>query len=548
MNLGKPGRNEPCRCGSGKKYKNCCGGAGSHSPAGPAAPYNPAEINHLLQQGLALHQADRLAEAGEVYRRILDRAPQHPHALHLLGIVSTHTGNPSAAVELISKAIDIDSSTPYFFRSLGNALHALGRYDEEIACYDRAVDLNPGYTEAFYNKGNALQAQRRYSEAVQEYERALQLDPKYTQVHCAKGNALLADAKAELAISSYRRALSFDRCHVNSHFNLGVALHGVSNFAEAIQHFAHALDLKPDHADAANNMGNAYKEIGNNPAAEACYRKAIAIDRSHVSAFLNLANILRDRGANAEALNCFEKVLQLEPGNDLAKHLVATMRGEATDRAPDTYVERLFDNYANSFDEALLGGLNYQTPKKLALMLGAHCKLEAANFNILDLGCGTGLSGVMLAPYARTLVGVDLSANMLAKAAERNIYHRLEKAELQAMLGGESDSAYDVVLAADVFVYIGRLDGIAAEVKRVLPIGGYFAFSVEAIEQNDGDIEGEELPLYCLNSSARYAHSRRYLEELAGKFDFSLLQCRFDEIRLDKGKPIKGWLVLMQRK
>ena len=161
---------------------------------------------------------------------------------------------------------------------------------------------------------------------------------------------------------------------------------------------------------------------------------------------------------------------------------------------------------------------------------------------MLDLGCGTGLAGLEISPYARRLVGVDLSAKMLARAHLRNIYHRLEHSDLLLMMQGEESSSYDVVIAADVFVYLGVLDDIVSEVKRLLRPGGFFIFTVEALEALSCDVIGlENKPEYKLNQSGRYAHSAIYLEKLSSTNGFSSLSLISIPVRLEKGLPITAW-------
>jgi predicted TPR repeat methyltransferase len=168
--------------------------------------------------------------------------------------------------------------------------------------------------------------------------------------------------------------------------------------------------------------------------------------------------------------------------------------------------------------------------------------------DLLDLGCGTGLAGVAFAPYTRHLVGVDLSANMLARARARRLYQRLEHAELLSMMQREGNASYDVVVAADVFIYSGRLDEIFAEVKRLLRAGGLFAFSVESLDALSG--LAREMPHeakeYQLNASGRFAHASTYIQALALACGFRVNTMLSAPARLEDGKAVMAWLVLLE--
>ncbi|MEN6490100.1 MAG: methyltransferase domain-containing protein [Smithella sp.] len=202
----------------------------------------------------------------------------------------------------------------------------------------------------------------------------------------------------------------------------------------------------------------------------------------------------------------------------------------------------MFDGYANKFDTHLVHDLKYKTPTELISFLRQAVDFPVGEWDVLDLGCGTRLAGLEISPYARQMVGVDLSSKMLERAQSRNIYHRLEHSGLLLMMQGEESSSYDVVIAADVFVYLGVLDDIVSEVERLLRPGGFFIFTVEALEALAGEIIGlENKPDYKLNQSGRYAHSAKYLEKLSFANGFSSISLTSIPVRFEKGLPVTAW-------
>jgi predicted TPR repeat methyltransferase len=309
----------------------------------------------------------------------------------------------------------------------------------------------------------------------------------------------LAEAEA-----SYRRALQINPDFAEAHCNLGITLHSLGRLEEAVMNCQKALQLKPDYADAHSSLGITLQLLGR-------------FD---------------------EALAHFKERVRLTPGDVVAQHQIASLTGQKTERAPDQYVENVFDNYAERFDTHLQQVLQYDIPRKLVTLIAQYLP-AAARYNVLDLGCGTGLIGPEIAPYAKQLVGVDLSAKMLEKARARNLYQRLVRSELLSMMHDEPAGSFDMVFAADVFVYVGKLDEIVGEIKRLLSAGGIFAFSTEGIEAASIDDPG-----YRLEKTGRYAHSAGYLSGLAAANGFRILEMIPTQIRTEHGKPVNGQMAV----
>ncbi len=194
-------------------------------------------------------------------------------------------------------------------------------------------------------------------------------------------------------------------------------------------------------------------------------------------------------------------------------------------------MEALFDGYAADFDRHL-DELEYSAPE---LLLGGLVGRRYAR--ALDLGCGTGLVGRVVRPLVDRLEGLDVSAAMLERARATGAYDGLHQAELLAHLQQQAAGSVDLVLAADVFIYVGVLDAVFAAVRRVLAPGGVFAFS---IEEAPSGIDFE------LRATARYAHSERHLGELAARHGLvaHAREARAT-LRLEQRQPVAGlvmWL------
>jgi predicted TPR repeat methyltransferase len=237
-----------------------------------------------------------------------------------------------------------------------------------------------------------------------------------------------------------------------------------------------------------------------------------------------------DMDAAAEAWRMAQK---LDPDDRAGAALKLTLAGkaDASDAPPSAFVEALFDQYAEKFDRALVETLGYRVPELLAEAITAQGRKK---FGLaIDLGCGTGLMGERLRPMAETLVGYDISTEMLRKARVKGVYDRLEKADLQAF--SYDGPKADLVTAADVFMYVGALEGVMRTVSGMLADNGLFAFSVEKLDAADG---------FSLQPSRRYAHAEGYVRRVLGMAGLAVMSLEEKIIRQDRDEPVTGLIVI----
>jgi predicted TPR repeat methyltransferase len=207
-------------------------------------------------------------------------------------------------------------------------------------------------------------------------------------------------------------------------------------------------------------------------------------------------------------------------------------RGRQPSAAPAGFVRDLFDGYAADYDRHLLGPLAYRAHRALVEPLpGIVGRTVFAR--ALDLGCGTGLCGPLLRPFVSHLTGVDLSPRMLAEAAKSGAYDLLLAAEGVAVLEAEPAGSLDVVLAADVLIYIGDAEPLVRAAARALAPGGVLAFTVERLE--GGDAEGHRL-----DPTLRFRHADALWPRLARRHGFVLAAMRPEVLRTDQEHPVRG--------
>ena len=238
------GRNDPCPCGSGKKFKKCCGTAAKlGSPA-----------TQLLATAVRFHQAGQLVAAEACYRQVLATQPNLAEA-HL---------------------------------NLGHALMGQGKLDDAVAAQRQAIRIKPDLVLAYLNLGNALTYQGKFDEAVDACRRAIRIKPDFAEAHSNLGNALTGQGKFDEAIAAYRRAIRIKPDFAEAHYNLGHALTGQGKFDEAIAAYRPAIGIKPDYAEAYLGLGNALARQGKLDEAIAAYRQAIGIKPGFSKAFSTL--------------------------------------------------------------------------------------------------------------------------------------------------------------------------------------------------------------------------------------------------------------------
>ena len=320
--------------------------------------------------------------------------------------------------------------------------------------------------------------QGRNDEALALIERSLALVPDQADWCSNLGIVFQSNGRLDRAIEAYRRAIAIDPSHANAHNNLGVLLRATAQPVEAEAAYRAAIRLNPEHIDAYTNLGILLNGLKRTEEAAACYCKVITLRPKHREARKLLALAHCTLGEIGEAVKIFEEWLEEEPGDPIARHMLAACTGrDVPERASNGFVETTFDSFAASF-ESKLAKLSYRAPALVAAMLEDSGLAPSNRLDVLDAGCGTGLCGVLVAPFARRLVGVDLSEGMLAHAKEKNVYHALMKAELTEYLRDNSE-AFDLIVSADTLVYFGDLKGVIAACAGALRPNGLLVFTLE---------------------------------------------------------------------
>ena len=291
-------------------------------------------------------------------------------------------------------------------------------------------------------------------------------------------------------------------------------------------------------ADRRYEWAREAREAGDLAAAADLLAQALELAPDYASAWFALGEV-RDRlGEREAAVVAFRNAREADPADrhGAALHLIRLGAAPAA-AMPEDYVRTLFDGYAAGFDEALMRRLDYRAPELLLRAVeraraGGRMKFGA----VLDLGCGTGLAGIVFRPFSDWMVGVDLSPAMLAQARGKGIYDRLIEADIGRFLAGEAaiKAHYHLVLAADVFVYADDLTPLTAAIAAALAPAGILAFSVETHE-GDGVI---------LRDTLRYAHGEAHVRGALTAAGLNCVSLDFASTRTEKGVAVPGLIVV----
>ena len=421
-------------------------------------------LEEAMAYAILCQQAGHLADAEEVYRRVLERWPEPVGALHFSGVLA----------------------------------HQQGRTAEGLALIDRSLALDASQADCHNNRGIVLRAAGRLDEAAEAYRRAIEIEPGHANAHCNLGVLLRRDGRFDEAEAEYRKAIAIDPAHIDAHHNLGALLALKGRHQEAVLCFCKVTTLMPSHKEARRLLAAAHCTLGE----------------------------------REKAVRIYEDWIAEEPDSPIARHMLAACSGrEVPDRASDEYVERVFDGFASSF-AAKLAHLAYRAPDIInALVADASC-VPDKTLVVLDAGCGTGLCGPLMAPYARRLTGVDLSGAMLERAAERKVYDELYKSELVAFMRSHP-GAFDLIVSADTLVYFGALDEAIAAAAGALREGGVFAFTLEALVRPGAG------PGFELQTHGRYCHDRAYVDSLLRGAGLRP-EIADAELRMESGVPVAG--------
>jgi len=381
------------------------------------------------------------------------------------------------------------------------SFHRAGELAKARALYGRLLERDAADVDAL-NFSGMLEFQSGNRElGVSLLRRSVECKSDNPHAWLNLGNMLVATAGPAEGAEAYRRALAIDDVLPEAWYNLGVCERRLRRFDHAVIALTRALALRPDY-------GRGYEALG---------------------------SLLYKLDRMAEAAAVYRTWQTRDPQHPVARHMAAAMTArDVPARADDDYVTRLFDGFANTFDESL-AALSYRAPQLIANAVAELEGYQSGDLDLLDAGCGTGLCGPLLRSTARRLVGVDLSPKMIDRARARQVYDDLVIGELTNHLATHGD-AFDVVVSADTLCYFGDLAPVMRAAHQSLRRGGSLVFTVESLPDR---VAGG----YELQPHGRYAHTEAYVRAVLTESGFQPTSIDLDVLRRERGAEVPGWVV-----
>ena len=451
-------------------------------PRTPSKPSKPKKANglapnvhDLLARAVQLMDAGQTELAESTCRKVLARSPDEPEALHLLGVLLGERGAADEGIALIERAVILEPGNLSAWNNLGVLLMDTSP-DKAEAIFRQLIDSTPDDLEARGNLATLLERAERYAEAEEALRALLDLAPDDPMALRLLGCVLRFQQKYEDEVGVAQRLLAMD----------------------------------PSSEAMRETLGRAY--------------------------FLWFDSVDTNK---PRALKVLEAWLAFDPVDPVALHMFAAVSGATVpSRASAGYVARHFDSFAETFDDVLTG-LHYRAPEIVSSLLREEQAEPGQVFDIVDLGCGTGRLGPLVAPFKKTLVGVDLSQGMLDKAIARQVYDRTECADLVPFLT-RHPSAFDLAMCLDTLVYFGALDDLLRAAFAALRSRGRLFCTIELSDDASGGG-------FALHHAGRYAHAPQYVRNALVQAGFTLEHEIPFDVRTELAVPVPGLLLGARR-
>lgn len=423
-------------------------------------------------------------------------------------------------------------------QNLYNALEAGDFARAEDIC-QQMLENNPNNPEALHARAVMAYQAGKLEKALPWAEKASQVDPRNPHFLNTLGLVQRNLKQPDQALITFQIALTHKPDFGQAMANMALVHLDKDQHEQALACFEKALPHLQNNPDMLTNYAHTLRDAGQTEKAAEVYHQVLALAPQNERFLLNVGAVEMALGREEKALEAYRAVLAQNPEEPTALHIVAGLTGQTTAIAPDKYVEDLFDVYAADFDHHL-ANLGYQVPQMLGARIPAIMAPRAGQgtWQVLDLGCGTGACGLQVAEHKAHMTGVDLARNMLDKADEHGVYDELLHTGIHDYLEA-TDSTFDLIFAADVFVYVGDLTRTFELVADASNKGALFCFSTELAGPEEAD--------YVLRATGRYAQSDSFIQRLASENKFSILLSKDITVRKDQRGDIPGKLYILQR-
>lgn len=391
---------------------------------------------------------------------------------------------------------------------------------------------------SLFNKACKYHERGLHPEAEKLYRHLLADSSGNWFLHYNLGLLLFETDRPQEALVHYLTAASLTDESADLYYNLALCHKQCGHYRQAVDAYLKALAINPEDTDSRYNLAGCYIALQEWEKAISCYETVLEKVEHHQSAWNNLAYILQKTGRIEMAVRCYKRLLKINPEHRSADHMLAALTGISRSTAPPSYIKELFDNYSERYEDSLVNRLHYGLPKQLVQMITAASGKEVFE-KVLDIGCGTGLIGEKIRNSAALLHGVDISPNMIEIARRKGLYDVLVTGDIHAVLKDFEYESYDLIIAADVFAYIGDIREVLRASRRVGSENCHFYYSVEDLDQQTAEM--------VLQDSGRFAHSENYISQAAETTGWQIFDVQKINLRTEKDRWVRGAVYAMEK-
>lgn len=495
---------------------------------------NPNDVSLLNNLANAYKKTGQLEEAIKYYQQAIAIKPEYAQAHNNLATAYVLQNNYQKALHhyIIAVNTEPDFSAAHF--NLGLLLLQNHQLSAAKTQFNNVIALNPHHTEAQFYLGILHLEDNLLLEAQHAFHKVLEQDHEHIQSLINLGVIALKREQNQLAVDYFTKALALDNENIDARNNLAATFMHHDRFENALMHYDVLLKKEPNNLEYLYNSGVAQMALGHLNEAMILFEQILDLQTDHTPSLNNLAAIYLKMEMRETAREYLVRVLAINPQDIVSRHMLNAITGETRANTIEKYAQNLFNNYALYYDQHMQGALHYTIPHHIGRIIHQLQLLQVSN--TLDLGCGTGLTGVVLREISKHLTGVDIAEKMIARAKEKNIYDVLVCSELIDFLK-QNTQYYDLTVAADVLPYFGDLDGIFNYVNQFLNPKGYFIFTTEINTTTPWKLE----------SSARFSHHPEYINDLINKYQFQLTKQVKIPARMQNKQALEVMLYAIQK-
>lgn len=503
-------------------------------------------MEELKQKALFFLKNGEFEKAAKLYLQLAVAYPEDENYLISAANCYDRLNDKKVALSLYKKAFAINSQSLTAILNLSTIYYELKKYEQAKDFAQCALEIKKDNFFALMNLGNVAYAQGDFETALGYYEKIYALNSN-------SYNAIINIANTCYNLGDFLRAIEFAQfamakrpTDANPYIVAGNCYIELEKKEEAAENLKKAAEIDPTSEWLCNSVAMLYQKTGNWKQAMIYAWRALAVKGSKATAddHINFGYLLYET-EDAGYKELMEKYAirweEMFGANPIVSYVCSALRHEQNVRETDlTYVKKLFDGFAVSFDE-ILEQLVYRVPEFISLLLKDELKIKLfKKRRILDLGCGTGLCGQAVRKYFpnEELFGVDISEKMLAEAEKKGVYEKLYADDILSFLRNNEEK-FHAVMAGDVFTYLGDLKPLFKELSKVVKFNGLFCFSVSKNIFNQND--------YFLTSSGRFVHSIAYIHRILKFCGFEVVKQEEHILRHEGVKEVEGYVVLARK-